>query len=239
MTEPADTSRAAIWEDFIDMFYAPSDVFRRRAHGSVLIPLVVMTLVMGTLFYLNSGALRPVFEAEFDRQMAVAMRSNPKITPEALEGMRGFAERIGQVGAFVIVPSVIFCIGIVTWLVGKLFDATESFKTALVVAAYAYAPRILESVANGLQGLLLDPEQLNGRFRLSLGPARFLDPDAASPLLLAVVGRTDLVTIWVTVLIAIGLAVTGGLRRGRAALAAALIWLIGALPAALQAIRMM
>ena len=110
---------------------------------------------------------------------------------------------------FVFMPVAIFGVGCATWLAGKLVDAKQTFHAALVVAAYAYVPRILESVVNGVQGLLLDPAQLDGRFRLSLGPGRFLDPDTASPLLLAFVGRLDVFTLWITVLIAIGLAVTG------------------------------
>jgi hypothetical protein len=106
-----------------------------------------------------------------------------------------------------------------------------------MVASYAYVPRVVEAVVNGVQGLLMDPASLNGRYRLSLGPARFFDPDVASPVLLAFLGRLDLITIWVTVLLAIGLAVTGKIPRGRAAAAAAIVWLIGAVPGVLQALR--
>ena len=122
-----------------------------------------------------------------------------------------------------------------TWLVGKLVDATQTFHAALVVAAYAYVPRILEQVISGVQALLLDPAQLDGRFRLSFGPGRFLDPDTASPLLLAFVGRLDVFTLWITVLIAIGLSVTGRIPLKRAAIAAAVVWLLGGLPTILQA----
>jgi hypothetical protein len=92
-------------------------------------------------------------------------------------------------------------------------------------------------VVTGIQGLIVDPATLDGRFRLSLGVGRFLDPDAASPVLLALVGRLDVFTIWVTVLLAIGLSVTGRIPRVRAAIAAALVWLLGALPALLGALR--
>ena len=85
----------------------------------------------------------------------------------------------------------------------------------MIVAAYAYAPRILDSVLLGLQGLFLDPAQLDGRFRLSFGVGRFLDPDTVSPLLLAIVGRVDVITIWITALVAIGLCVTGRFRCGK------------------------
>ena len=238
-TAPVETSRAAAWEDFIDIFYAPSAVFRRREHGSVFLPLVVVTLLTGAIFFLNSGALRPLFDAEFDRSMAAAMRDNPNIPPEAVERMRGFASRVGQIGVFVFLPIAMLCVGLVSWLAGKLVDARQSLHAALVVGAYAFAPRVLEGVVNGVQALFLDPAQLDGRFRITFGPGRFLDPDTASPLLVAVVGRLDLFTLWITVLIAIGLCVTGRIPMRRAALAAAIVWLVGGLPLILQALRAM
>ena len=82
-TAPATAPPAAIWEDFIDIFYAPSSVFRRRENGSFFVPLAVVTVLCAALFYLNSGVLQPVFDAEFDRGMATAMRQNPNIPPEA------------------------------------------------------------------------------------------------------------------------------------------------------------
>ena len=105
------------------------------------------------------------------------------------------------------------------------------------MAAYSYAPRIVDSVLHGLQGLFLDPAELDGRFRLSFGVGRFLDPDTVSPLLLAIVGRIDLITIWITVLIAIGLAVTGRIPLRKAAIAAAIVWFVGGLPLILPALR--
>jgi hypothetical protein len=83
----------------------------------------------------------------------------------------------------------------------------------------------------------MDPASLNGQYRVSLSAARFLDPDVASPVLVGLLSRIDLFTIWVTVLIAIGLAVTGKISRAKAAIAAAVIWLLGALPAFATALR--
>jgi hypothetical protein len=238
-TAPVATSHAAVWEDFIDIFYAPSAVFRRRENGNVFIPLAVITIICGALFYLNSGALQPVFDAEFDRQMAAVMRQNPNIPPEAVDRMRGFATRIQQVAMFVFIPCAILGVGFVSWIAGKLVDATQSFRAALIVGAYAYSPRILDGVLHGLQGLFLDPAQLDGRFRLSFGVGRFLDPDTVSPLLLAVVGRIDVITIWITVLIAIGLCVTGRIPMRKAAIAAVIVWVVGGLPQVIGALRTM
>lgn len=238
-TNALTAERTAIWEDFIDIFYAPSAVFARREHGSFGVPLIVVTLLMGGLFFVNSGVLQPVFDAEFERATAAAMRSNPNIPPEAMERMRSISSRIGQIGVFVFVPLGIFFVGCALWVAGKLVEAKQSFHAALVVAAYSFIPRVPEAVVNGLQGLFLDPSQLDGRFRLSLGPGRFLDPDTASPILLAIVGRLDLFTIWLTVLLAIGLSVTGKIPKRRAAIAAAIVWVAGGVPLVIQAIRMM
>jgi len=49
------------------------------------------------------------------------------------------------------------------------------------------------------------------------------------------VGRLDLITIWVTVLLAIGLVVTGKVTKGRAVIFGVIIWVVGSLPQIRQA----
>jgi hypothetical protein len=73
--------------------------------------------------------------------------------------------------------------------------------------------------------------------RLSVGLGAFLDPDKISPILLALLARVDVFTIWETVLIAIGLQVIGKVPKAQSYMAGALVWLIGALPAAIGALR--
>lgn len=231
------TPSASWWEDFIDILYAPSTVFRRREHSGFLVPMLVVTLVVGTLVVLNSGVLQPVMDAEFTRATAAAMKKNPNVSAEMMEKMRGTGEKIAKVGAFVIMPVLMFCVGLILWLCGKMLDARQTVAQAIMVSAFAMVPRIIENALNGVQGLLLDPSALNGRYRLTLGPGRFLDPDTASPVLLALVGRLDLFTLWVTVLLAIGLAVTGRISRQRAMIAGVLVWIIGGLLPLLQAMR--
>jgi hypothetical protein len=234
---PAPTATPSVWEDFIDIWYTPAAVFARRERGNAWIPLLVVTLVVGGLFLLNARLLEPIFDAEFERGMAAAMRSNPQLTPEMAQQGRAVGVVIAKVGAFVFVPIAILFIGLAVWLLGKIVGAAESFGTAMVVAAYSYVPRVLEGLISGVQGFLLDPASMDGRYRVSLGAGRFLDPDTTSPLLLAVLGRVDVFTIWVTVLLAIGLSVTGKVSRANAGIVAALVWVVGALPGVMQALR--
>lgn len=234
---PVIAEKTLIWEDFVDIFYAPSSVFARREKGSPWPPILVVTILLGLLFYANSGVLEPIMDAEFRRGMATAMRDNPQLTPEMIERSRGFTEMFTKVGVFIVMPITIFLIGLALWLCGKIVDAKQTLKAAVVVAAYSYMPRVLESLIVGLQGLLMDVSRLTGRYQVTLSAARFSDPETTSPALLAILGRFDVFIIWVTVLLAIGLAVTGKIPRGKAAIAAFLVWILGALPTVLPALR--
>jgi Yip1 domain len=227
---------AAWWEDYIDIFYDPSAVFARRATASFFVPLLVVTVLIGGIFLANSSAMQPIMDAEFTRSMAATQKANPNVTAEQMAMGRSIGEKFAKVGAFIFVPIAIFLVGLVLWLVGKIFDAKQTFGAALMVAAYAYIPKVVEAVVGGVQLLLLDPAQLTGRLKLSLGVGRFLDPDG-SPMMLALLGRVDVFTIWVTILLGIGLSVTGKIPRSKAMIAAAVVWFVGAVPAVLGALR--
>ena len=228
---------ASVWEDFIDIFYAPSDVFERRAHSGFFLPMLVVTILTGVMFIVNSGVLAPIMDAEMGRAMAGMQQQGAQVTEEQLAQMRRMGETFGKIGAFIFMPVGIFFTGLALWLCGKFVDSRQTLGQGLTVAAYSFMPRIIESVVTAVQGLLLDTSTMDGRFRISLGLGRFIDPDTASPMLLALLGRVDVFTIWITILLAIGLSVTGKIPRGRAAIAAAIVWVIGALPLVLQAAR--
>ena len=78
----------------------------------------------------------------------------------------------------------------------------------------------------------MDPAKLTSQLALSIGPARFFDPDTTNPLLFQVLGRFDLFTLWSTVLLAIGLYVTGKVTKDRAVIFGVLIWIVGSIAGA-------
>lgn len=229
--------KSSIWEDFVDIFTSPSDVFARRQNSGFWLPMIVVTLIIGVLFIGTKGLLQPMMDAEFSRASAAMLRKNPQMTEEQLASVRHFQEIAASFALFIFTPIGIFLTGLALWLIGKLFDATESLRTAVTVAAYAFIPRIVEMVINAIQGLLLDPSKMTSRYAISFGVGRFLNPDTTSPFVLALLGRVDVFTIWITILLAIGLSVTGRIPRSRAYVAAACVWLLGGLPALLGALR--
>ena len=234
--ETAKPPKSSLLDDFMDIFYAPSSVFARRANKSFWVPLLIVAVLIGIIYFANRDLIDPIMEAEFARAAA----KNPQMqqmNAEQLAAARKFSGMFATIGAFIFTPITLLLLGVVIWVVGKFFDATESMNAAIVVATFSYVPRVVEGIVSRVQGLVIDTSNLNSRYSLSLGVGRFLDPDTTSPILLGLVGRIDVFTIWVTVLIAIGLAVTGKISRGRAAIAAAVGWVAGALPTLLTAAR--
>ena len=77
----------------------------------------------------------------------------------------------------------------------------------------------------------MDTSKFRGMYSISFSPARFMDPDTTSPILLAFAGRVDIFVLWSTVLLAIGLHVLGRVPRTQAYIVAAVVWLLGVLPA--------
>ncbi len=234
---PSSAKPASLWEDFVDIFVSPSEVFERRRESGFLAPLLVFAIVTVVILLAGRNAMQPIMDSEFARGVAAATKKNPQITQQQMETGRAFTEKLTPIfigiGAL-IMPLVI---GVFLWLSGKIVSAKENIGAACMIAAYSLIPRLLDSLLRVVQAFVLDPSVLNGQYRVAISPARFLDPDTASPVLLALLGRIDLFTIWVTVLLAIGLAVVARIPRSRAAIAAFVVWIIGSLPALLTALR--
>ena len=232
----ATVPTASLWEDFIDIFFSPASVFRRRERGSWIIPLIVVTVAIGVIAIASRGVLQPVMDAEFERA-ADQLRKNPQITEEMIERTRGFSTWAATWGPIILTPIAVIIVGFMTWLVAKLVEARQTLHAALVVASYSWVPRIVQAIFNAIQGLILKPEQLNGVVKLSLSPARFVDLSTTKPVVVQILNRFDLFTIWVTVLLAIGVYVTGRVSKQQAAIAGVLFWIVGAIPAILGALR--
>jgi hypothetical protein len=95
----------------------------------------------------------------------------------------------------------------------------------------------VQILTNAAQALFMGPDKLTSLNSVGFNLARFMDPDTTSAAVIALASRVDLFTIWATVLLAIGLHVVGRISKQRAAIAAAIVWVLGALPALFGALR--
>ena len=241
MTDPAEPvtspapSKAGIWEDFVDIFVQPAQVFERRREGKFGLALLALVVITGVLFFALRNGIAPIMDAEMAKQAAAMAAKNPNITPDQIAAQQGMMEKFAVIGYVLFMPIGILIAAVLLWLAGKLVGASVAFAAAMMIATYSQFPRIVEMILNSVQGLMLAPESITGRYSVQIGPARFLDA-SANPFLLTLLGGFDLFTIWVTVLLAIGLSVVARVPRKQAAIAAALVWLVGLLPSLYQAL---
>lgn len=227
-TAPA-TPRASFVEDFIDVLYAPSAVFARRRTASPWPAILVVTGLMMVASYIFFTLLGPAFE----RDMLRAVGDAPA---EQRAAVLGFARWSTIVGAVVAVPVSVLVLGLVLWLVGKLFDADQPLRAAFLVVAFSWMPRVLESILASLQAFMVDVNALPSLAATSLSPARLVDA-VEHPALAQVLARFGPFVIWSYVIVAIGLRVTGRISGAKAAVAAAIVWVVGAVPVLLAVVR--
>jgi hypothetical protein len=245
MTPPENTTsapgsspepQAALWEDFVDIFYAPSSVFRRRAAGSYMIPLIVVTLLVAVLTFTNHSVMQPVIDAELDKSMA-SLKANPQMTPEALAKARSIGEISIQVVSMIGAPIAILFFALIAWLFSRIFDAKVNGHAAMVIASYSAIPFVIENVWWGVQGLLMDPSKITSRLSLSMGAGRFVSPGTTSPVAAAALNHVDVFSIWTSALLGIGIVAIAGAPRSKAWLVGGSIWVLGFLPGVLGALR--
>ena len=241
VTPPPAPPTTPIWEDFIDIFTSPSAVFERRKDDPNFFPPWIFFVVVAAVVVIGGwGIFEPIAHADQVRGMEKYIASHPDLPANIVEQMRsgnmpgaGIAKYIVPVVAVI----VVLLTGLCTWLAGKMLGAATTVGQALMVAAYAYFPKILDAFVQIGLALSLPDSMLNTAGHLKLGPSMALDPDHSSLVLSAFVTRLDVFTIWTTVLLAIGLKVTGKLDTQKAAIAGVIIWLLGALVPVLGALR--
>ena len=108
--------------------------------------------------------------------------------------------------------------------------AKITYQQAVLIMTLAFVPRLIQYLLTTVQMLFMDTAAVTSMHTLSFSPARFMDPDTPNRVLLGLMGRLDLFTIWVTILIGIGIAVMGKVPRAKGLIAAGVIWLLASLP---------
>ena len=221
--------------DMIEIYYAPSDVFERRRDGGFGVPLIVYAVAITAIYYATQSAMQPLMDIEFSRAVAAMRQQNPGLTDDQVEVMRKAGRAFGGVSILVGLGLIgPLLSGLLIWIVGKFAGVKQSLKSAMVVGVFAMFPIIVEMLVNAAQALVMDESSITSRYSFSLGPARFLGGDTPATML-ALVGHLDLFTIWMALLIWIGVRITGRASSAQAAVVAVVVWVLGAIPTLAQA----
>lgn len=224
-------------DDYLDVFVSPTALFTRRSDGKFGQALLVLVILSAILFFATRTAMAPIMDAEFTKGMAGALKANPNMTPEQMEQAKKYGTMFAPVFILIAISVAPFILGAVIFLVTRLIGGALGYVQGVTIATFAMFPRIVESIVGAVQALLMDESKLTSRFSVSLGLGRLLDPASTNAYLLALAGRVDVFTLWVTALIAIGIKVIARTTTTQAVAGALIVWFIGALPVLYQAMK--
>ena len=235
---PALEKRASLWEDFIDILYAPARVFARRRGTGFGKPLLVVALLFGIVSAVSLPLTRPLLDRQVAQQVEQMRRQG--MNEEQIRSAQRFGEKIASFGA-VGGALVGLLIGVpiaaaVLWGVARLFGAPLSYGDAGLASTYSVVPIIVFAVVGAALLAVMDADALPPLQQMSVGPALLLDHDA-SPVLTALLSRVGIGDLWSLVVTAIGVSVLGPMSRGRAAGVAVALWALGTAFTVLMALR--
>ena len=216
---PPAEKPAPLWEDFIDILYAPSSVFKRRENQSPWPAILIISALILIISFATYNAMSSAFETELRRQFA----KNPQMTQDIAEKSIKVASWFTRLGG-VLYPIIIAVAAFLAWLIGKIVGSKQTYQVAMVMIAYASIVDVVKAIVTGAQALLMDSTSLTSIYNLSVGPARFVDPTTVSPVTLVIYNRLDLFTIWYVVLLGIGMHVTGKVSKLNATIFAVIYW---------------
>ena len=221
----APVVKTAAWEDVLDIFYAPRQVFERRRDGKYLIPLLLLAAVTVATFFLSAQVNEALADVEFKRAMAA---QTTKLTPEQMASAKAFAEKIKAVGVYFIPVFVVvgaWIGGVIILLLSSMMGGKLNFAQATVIGILSSMPELLSKVAIGAQGLFLDTATIVHKYSFSINAARFL-PGTASSWMLKLGAIADPFVLWGTFLVGMGAWIIGRMEKEKAAVLAIIYLLV-------------
>lgn len=215
---PAPADR---WEDYIDVFISPAELFRRRAKSSLTHPVVTLALLSMIIYFVMLPLNSALFEANVQ-------------SPEAADFMEQWGGLFRIAGGLFVPVTVLVGVAfaaVLLWLGARVTTIDVALRDTFLIATFAAFIYLLQTVAAGLAVMLVDPpiDQVRD---LSFGVLRFTGGDDMNPFLVALLGRFDVFVLWQAAVWAIGLRVLGRTTAGKAFTAAGIAWLLAGIPRA-------
>lgn len=234
------------WQRVANTFTAPSKTFEdiKRGNRSWWLPFVLMA-AFGYLLY---------FAVDQKIGMQQVVDNQVRLSPKAQERMaqatpeqRATGNKISLVvtkAAFLAGPVIGLVVVAVLSLVllgtiNFIFGGRATYGSIFAVHYYAWLPSIVK-VLLGIVVIFagMAPESFNVKNFAPTNIGAFLDPTDTSKALYALATSLDIVTIWILVLVSIGVAKVAGVKRSAGYMAVfgwwAIVVLVGVIAAAVM-----
>jgi hypothetical protein len=223
----AAASQGSVFEDVLEVLWAPANVFDRSRAKGVGMYILVLTVSTLVLMFATKGLIQPYIDANFYLQMQQMAAKGTPMPAEAAAAAQKFSSYGFLASGVLMIPIGAVLTGLLVWIGGKVASASVTYGQAMLIATLASVPRVLSVIATAVQGAMVDPQSIRSFSDAALGAARFIDPAAASPALTAMLSNFDLFNIWQLVLMAIGISVVGRVERSAGVVGALVAWGLG------------
>jgi hypothetical protein len=241
MTDPtaaaAPQQKSSIFDDLVEITFAPAQVFARRVTSGFGTAFFILWILMSGVLFASRPVFEPVMQAEMAKAREKMAQQNPNLTADQAAIGEKVAGFIGVAIVFVSPPILMLVLGLLVWIVARMFGGAVNAGQGMLIGTLAYVPRFLGSVAVLALSFVTDSSKVTSAAQLTLSPARFMDPATSGLTVLSLVSRLDVTVLWGTAVIAIGYATIGKMEKGKAWGAAIALWVLGAVPVLLSALR--
>ncbi len=203
---PEDVATMGQTARLMGVFFSPGKTFAEIVRRPTWwIPVIVMA-IFGTI-YLNAFTQRVGWESVIRPAIERAPNTQnlpPQQREQIIERAASLYKYLGYGGSAV---GTLFYVFIVSVLLMFLFDTIQSagigLKRMMAIVAYGFLPLVIQTMLSMVVLFLKDPEEFDLQNPLIFNVGAFLGSD--SPAALRALGSSiDLFTVWIIVLLAIG-----------------------------------
>lgn len=232
-TQPAEVpvKKAPIWEDLVDIFLSPAALFRRNADASWVKPWLLLSVILGVLYFVFIGPNNEIAVASAREMMARLGRELPAAAQQPPGLVRNLFTVILVQPLFMLILGVLLG-GFLLWIAAIVAQGGPRFKQAMMIMAWAAFPTILQKVVAGVLVLLKisSGAEISGIKDPSTGILRFLDLSSIPLPLVSALALVDIFIFWEVILWAVALKAICNYSTGKAAAVAVATWLLMLLP---------
>lgn len=211
------------------VFFSPGKAFADVARRPRWWIPVILSAILGTIF-LNAftqrvgweSVLRPAIERSPNVQnMTVQQRE------QLIQNAANIYKYLGYGGAAIATLFYVFIVAVILMFVfDTMMSANIGLKRMMAVVAYGFLPLMIQTVLSMVVLYLKDPDEFNLQNPLMFNVGAYLSPDA--PAALRSLGSSiDLFSVWIIVLLAIGISAAGRkISVGKALTAIVVLWAV-------------
>lgn len=214
----------------LGVFFEPGKTFADIAERPRwLVPLLISILSAVLLIYLFNRHVG--WESSLERAMD-NNRFAQQLTPQQRQTALNQQLRVMPVFSYlyaVQVPiTLLLAAGLATGIIRGLLGTPIRFAQTFAVMTYAFLPRVIYTGLSIAVMFLKNPDEFDLQNAFASNPGAFMDPQKSSRFLYTVASQLDVFSIWVILLVAVGLKAAGGKRLsfGGALFAVVLPWAV-------------